>query len=743
MVQEDLSVLTTMFKQTNIATGLQTNPPSPNSQDRGLHSKGTDSDCSDDTDGNRAGHIFRDADTLIEQYHGMWTLVSQCHDFAADAKFSMLANGDETINKTIESYVNKLTQDTVVEESADVGKVAVDEAVRLPSKQFLTAILDTFFKLVDHTTDISEPQITYRALERVYKEPLGPSSEPWAIYFNLIILVVLGAESPNLIDDPFIRPALQASQVAIKKSSLFLGPKLINVQTLALLSLLAYHCQNEDLGNRLFMQACILAKAMGLDQSMHGLQASGLSEIEAAERRKVYESLFIRDQCAAITRGTISWLPNSSNNTSSVSLRDVKSCSSSNYQSRYNLARTQSEMSSVLSPGASRSNNQRAALSELQDRLMVWSQEIGVPSATPPSTMENVSIHLAFLSTRIRLNQAIYGYDSTVANQLLHDSRLCCLLLVASCCRPVTDDLLRRLHCLLREQTSTTSPAERQAPLFASPSSSQSSSSPSSPPASPLLAAADIASILPHSPPGPTLSIHKLWASFPPSAVFILSRNLMQIRLVPSSTGHSDPPKYQPKDNQQSVDAREDLLLLDALRQITQPVGATANFQLSCSTNKLGSVLQDVVELLIAVTQPRANLMDTLTPMSFLLQEPSQIFDIESLEAYGLPNAETSGLPWPVSSAPDIGSTSESGYSSAASKCVWDKQVELPQFSDQFPMEGLSWPIKFSDDVAEERQESRSGGMGDQVSSRSKKRQRGSASRSNSSGYRSDSRRSD
>ncbi|KHN94882.1 Zn(2)-C6 fungal-type DNA-binding domain protein [Metarhizium album ARSEF 1941] len=742
VVQEDLAALTSMFKQTNAAPGLKTDPTKEDPPDRDLLSRAAEGDFGDDNAGESVGHIFRDAGTQIEQYHGTWTLVSQCHDFAADVKASMLANGDETVDEAMENHINKLTQDAAVDDSGDFGKAAPDEAVRLPSKQFLSAVLDTFFKLVDYTTDISEPQITYEALERVYREPLGPSSEAWAVYFNLVILVVLGAENPNLIDDPFIRPALQASQVAIKKPSIFLAPKLINVQTLSLVSLLAHHCQNEELGNGLFMQACILAKAMGLDQSVYGLQASGLSQIEATERRKVYESLFIRDQCAAITRGTISWLPSNSSSVSSVNLRHVESRPGSGSPSRYNLARLQGDLLSILTPGALTSQDQRVALSELQNRLTAWSRDVNVPSSTPPSTTEDVSMHLAFLSTRIRLNQALYGHDTNVSHQLLHDSRLCCLLLVVSCCRPLADDYWRRLECLLGGQTSITLPTKRQAPLFTTPSSSTSSSSPSSTPASPLLPAAEPARFLPHAPPGPALSIHKLWASFPPAAVFILARNIMQIRLVPASSGSLRLPTDEQNDTQDGAEAREDVRLLDALRQVTQPADGAANFRLSRSTNQLGTVIQDVVELLTAATQPRANLMDSLTPMSLLLQEPSPLFDMDGLEAYCLQIPETSGLTWPASGAADMASTSESGYSSAASKSIWDKQVEVPQFPDQMAIEGVSWPIKFGDDGAEGAQSTGSGGTRDRLSSRGKKRQRRSASRSSSRGYSPDSRRS-
>lgn len=209
----------------------------------------------------------------------------------------------------------------------------------------------------------------------------------------------------------------------------------------------------------------------------------------------------------------------------------------------------------------------------------------------------------------------------------------------------------------------------------------------------------------------------------------------MRIHLVPPSSSSRKPPRYQRNDNQQCAEAHQDLVLIDTLRQVTQPADTAAIFRLSSCTNKLGTVIEDIVELLSAATKPRRNVMDTLTPTSLLLQDTSRPFDMESLESYGLSIQETAGLPWPELGAPGMVSTSKSGYSSAVSKCAGDEQVEIPQFLGHVTMEDMSWPIEFSDGVVQGYRGSRFGAARDESSSRGRKRPRESAGRGNSSDY--------
>ncbi|KAF2676587.1 hypothetical protein K458DRAFT_321559, partial [Lentithecium fluviatile CBS 122367] len=184
-----------------------------------------------------------------------------------------------------------------------------DDTICLPPRQFLAVMLDTFLRQADYSTDIFSSQTIYEAVESVYREPSSPASEPWALCFNLIILLALGTEHPVRGDDPFVRPILQAAHVAARKPSFFMSLRLVNVQALALLSLLSQQYHTETFGDSIFAQACILAKATGLHQTSHGVR-SDLSPEEAEEREKVFRSLYIRDRYSATTHGSQSWLPN-------------------------------------------------------------------------------------------------------------------------------------------------------------------------------------------------------------------------------------------------------------------------------------------------------------------------------------------------------------------------------------------------------------------------------------------------
>ena len=95
-------------------------------------------------------------------------------------------------------------------------------------------MLDSFLKQADYNTDIFSHQTIYEAVDRVYREPSGPTSEAWALCFNLIILLALGAEHPVRSDDPFVRPMLEAAHATARKASFFMSPRLVNVQALAL-----------------------------------------------------------------------------------------------------------------------------------------------------------------------------------------------------------------------------------------------------------------------------------------------------------------------------------------------------------------------------------------------------------------------------------------------------------------------------------------------------------------------------
>lgn len=126
---------------------------------------------------------------------------------------------------------------------------------------------------------------------------------------------------------------LVPNSVALVTTRLLMAPRLVNVQALILLvgrnksgawasdglqltvcsqSVLASQQDSQARSELLFAQACTLARAMEL----HAPQTawSEPRSEERQERWKVCRSLYIRDKAFAVTRGSVSWMPDANIN---------------------------------------------------------------------------------------------------------------------------------------------------------------------------------------------------------------------------------------------------------------------------------------------------------------------------------------------------------------------------------------------------------------------------------------------
>lgn len=226
-MQEELSWLTATLKRSSISDSLGSGPekgdilPAPQDNDNA-------------TTLIAAGHVVRHGGTQIERYFGPWTLVAQCHEFEGD----LLSHVDGNYDQVVYDLVKKMLLDTTIFEgdNSDIGTQAgpPETNLCLPPRQLLAVMLDTFLKQADYSTDIFCHQTVYEAYDSVYREPSSPTSEAWALCFNLIILLTLGAEHPVHSEDPFVRPILQAAHATARKATFFMSPRLVNVQALAL-----------------------------------------------------------------------------------------------------------------------------------------------------------------------------------------------------------------------------------------------------------------------------------------------------------------------------------------------------------------------------------------------------------------------------------------------------------------------------------------------------------------------------
>ncbi|KAK0104854.1 hypothetical protein ONS95_005120 [Cadophora gregata] len=95
-------------------------------------------------------------------------------------------------------------------------------------------------------------------------------------------------------------------EYALGRLETFKLPKLINVQTLALLSIAAKPYFEPHVSNRVFEQACLLARRMGLGIAS---REEGLSTDAVEERSKVLRSLYLQDKPISLNRGTNCLLP--------------------------------------------------------------------------------------------------------------------------------------------------------------------------------------------------------------------------------------------------------------------------------------------------------------------------------------------------------------------------------------------------------------------------------------------------
>ncbi|KAK3681668.1 hypothetical protein B0T22DRAFT_522870, partial [Podospora appendiculata] len=477
------------------------------------------------------GHLVRDDTGLTEKYHGPWTLVALCRGFTTDLSTSF-DNDHATLNQLMERMSRHAQGQWTFDKPEEIAQSHEQNRIALPSRQILSAVVDSFLDREEIGADIFLQSSLQKAIQKAYGNPESPESESWAVCFNLIILLVISTEQGTSKHDPFVQPLLHAINAAAWRPALCMSQRLVNVQALALLSLVLQQLHSESLGDALFAQACMLTQSIGIHQTGFGPGSSPLSVEESQERQKVFLSLCVRDIGFSIARGSIAWLPHSTLQfLPQVTLGTEKpdtlspetpttNLSGRNQVAWYELAGIQRRLHRLVFPEEAppvSAPEQRASFSSLRRSLECWSQTNGIPASSPPAIVDEISLHLAFLGTRMQILGAVgrTRKEKTTSTQLLHDARLCALLLAASCAPRRDEDILQRLDTLLNTHTAASN---------ATTASSQ--TLPSSPSPTP-------SSLRMESKPSATaswlqrISVHRLALSFPVVAPFIIARNIL------------------------------------------------------------------------------------------------------------------------------------------------------------------------------------------------------------------------
>jgi hypothetical protein len=198
-------------------------------------------------------HIVRGQGDSIDRYHGPCTLFALCNEFrnavlSEQQRHSSPSTEDEaqqsrgedkpTKSDALNDVLTRMCLDAGNEESFNLQSES--RPIRLPPKQFLLIVQTYFFQWVGYETDVFVQSYFWSNAERIYSRPLTPADEVWVVCFNTIILLVLGSfgstqGNDSLVGSQFALHFLLTVRTALNDPRVLMAPKLINVQTLALL----------------------------------------------------------------------------------------------------------------------------------------------------------------------------------------------------------------------------------------------------------------------------------------------------------------------------------------------------------------------------------------------------------------------------------------------------------------------------------------------------------------------------
>ncbi|KAL8791880.1 MAG: hypothetical protein Q9195_005542 [Heterodermia aff. obscurata] len=375
-------------------------------------------------------HVFRNQVDMVDRYHGSSSLYVLCNQFRSGAMASSIATEPSAAMQDLLHLLQNMCELAGVTES--FPSYSDQSLVHLLPKQQVVAALDHFFKDVDYTTDVFVQSNLLANLERVFNsQPIKARDEAWAVCFKTIVLLVLGkevsAQACNALFGDFARSFLP-SRAALINSRLLTAPRLINVQTLILLSVAAQHFDPHGWAEHLFTHACMLARTMGLPHAQ--LVPDDASADETLEQAKVLRSLYTRDKSLCTTRGCISWLPSDDCNFASQLAAAEKSHAP--FLDRLQLAAIQDDIHRLNSTDSRRrpssSAKSQAAVQRIEQQLDQYIHAFAIFDHDFSYFPQRALIPLEFLATRILALQ--HGSEPRNAKQIRSDARASCLLLL-------------------------------------------------------------------------------------------------------------------------------------------------------------------------------------------------------------------------------------------------------------------------------------------------------------------------
>ncbi|PWY79188.1 hypothetical protein BO70DRAFT_429989 [Aspergillus heteromorphus CBS 117.55] len=337
----------------------------------------------------------------------------------------------------------------------------------LPKEQAITAV-DSFLQSQDCQTDVFVPGSLRANLERVYSQhPQQPDDDTWAICFQAITILGLRLETSTQAGFGESARSFLPSRAALVNSRLLTTPRLINVQTLILLSVAAQHFDPPGWAELIFAHACMLARTMHMHASP--LLLNNGSDVQV-ERAKVLRALYVRDRMLCLTRGSVSWLPSEDSNITAQLRLTVDH--DELYTDRLRLALIQEDVYHLSHGGSARLTVRSAPglLQTIEQQLEDYACAFDLLQGQYHDASEyNGTRALAameFLNTRIIAFQ--HGREERHARQVRQDARTSCLLLLMAYGDP-DPTILNTFNILTRGTASRNNTQQSTTPPGAAP----------------------------------------------------------------------------------------------------------------------------------------------------------------------------------------------------------------------------------------------------------------------------------
>ncbi|KAK4553121.1 hypothetical protein LTR86_009848 [Recurvomyces mirabilis] len=556
-------------------------------------------------DGSSSSASSVGTDDRVERYDGPKSLDWLCQDFKAailtrnqsDSSTTKETNANRSIGGLLERICGRPGGDlTQLPQSG--GSIP-----QLPPKdQFLKA-QEIYFQQVGHATDIFVQANVLETAEALYSCPLQPLDEAWSITLRGMVLLAAGSEIQKAqgaslfgtLAGSFLLP----SAATLLSPNLLTARRLVNVQALILLSVLAEQQNSPEWSEILFANACTLARAIEVHRSQGPI--SYADSTERQERWRVFRSLYIRDKRYAVVHGHSSWLSDADHPSLLTPPDDPEALV---YRSRVELASLQNEVYNLASgPNAGNRHSKRAAsrIKGLQESLDAYALAHNI-FGNDGKMADQIALQMDFLGTRIAaLRDSPYDVHQKSA---LADARASCLLLIMVC-GSCEQTMLRKYDAVLILHLGVG---------IEDPSAGQCKDK------TDLLASSNATEL------------------FPPSAFFLLAHHV----LWPT---HAD-----------EYDAQDDATLLDGV--VACYSDKTAPVPAGSQSHKSKAVFEALVQTIGAVQEERQASRPSSSPSALALQPeilqqdlaaPPPISEPMPQSNHGLPGSTTADWPTPNS----------------------------------------------------------------------------------------------